>query len=336
MFGVPNFSLHRAVAARRHASARAPRALLAAVCAVLLLAGCAGAGAREASDDTTSPTQDGRPVVLATFTVIADMASVVAGDHLRVESVTKVGAEIHGYEPTPDDLRRAARADLVLDNGLGLEAWFDKFVDRLDAPHVTLSDGVDTIPIAGGEAKGHANPHAWMSPTAAQVYVDNIAEAFAALDPAHADDYRANAAAYSEQIAALGDELERELASLDPARRALVTCEGAFSYLARDAGLAEAWLWPVNSERQGTPQQVAATIDFVRDNRVPAVFCESTVSSTAQEQVADEAGARFAGVLYVDSLSAPDGPVPTYLELLAHDVRTIVAGLTGDGAESGS
>jgi manganese transport system substrate-binding protein len=148
---------------------------------------------------------------------------------------------------------------------------------------VTLSDGVETIPITGGEAKGHANPHAWMSPAAAQVYVDNIAEAFATLDPAHAADYRANAAAYSAQIAALGDELERELASLDPARRALVTCEGAFSYLARDAGLAEAWLWPVNSERQGTPQQVAATIDFVRDNRVPAVFCESTVSSTAQE-----------------------------------------------------
>ena len=291
-------------------------------------------GAQQRAEASADAAQDARPVVLATFTVIADMASVVAGDHLRVESVTKAGAEIHGYEPTPDDLRRAARADLVLDNGLGLEAWFDKFVDRLDAPHVTLSDGVDTIPITGGEARGHANPHAWMSPAAAQVYVANIADAFAALDPAHAEDYRANAAAYSAQIAALGDELERELAALDPARRALVTCEGAFSYLARDAGLAEAWLWPVNSERQGTPQQVAATIDFVRDNRVPAVFCESTVSSTAQEQVADEAGARFAGVLYVDSLSEADGPVPTYLQLLAHDVRTIVAGLTGADAEA--
>ncbi len=303
--------------------------LVAAVLATLLLAGCAGSSEGSRPAGPAGSSHDDRPVVLATFTVIADMARVVAGDHLRVESVTKAGAEIHGYEPTPDDLRRAARADLVLDNGLGLEAWFDKFIDRLDAPHATLSDGVDTIPITGGESRGHANPHAWMSPAAAQVYVANIAAAFATLDPENAADYRANADAYAAQIAALGAELEHELTALEPARRALVTCEGAFSYLARDAGLAEAWLWPVNSERQGTPQQVAATIDFVRENRVPAVFCESTVSSTAQEQVAEEAGARFAGVLYVDSLSEPDGPVPTYLELLAHDVRTIIAGLTG-------
>ncbi|MCC2308000.1 metal ABC transporter substrate-binding protein [Cellulomonas sp. zg-Y338] len=317
MFGVPNFYL------------RGPTVLVAAVLATLLLTGCAGSSGRSQAAGPTGSEHDDRPVVLATFTVIADMARVVAGDHLRVESVTKAGAEIHGYEPTPDDLRRAANADLVLDNGLGLEAWFDKFIDRLDAPHATLSDGVDTIPITGGESRGHANPHAWMSPAAAQVYVANTAAAFAALDPENAADYRANAEAYAAQIADLGAELERELAALEPSRRALVTCEGAFSYLARDAGLAEAWLWPVNSERQGTPQQVASTIDFVRDNQVPAVFCESTVSSTAQEQVAEEAGARFAGVLYVDSLSESDGPVPTYLELLAHGVRTIIAGLTG-------
>lgn len=316
MFGVPNFWIRTAVA----------------LLAVLLLAGCGGSAAARASADDATTADDGRPVVLATFTVIADMARVVAGDHLRVESLTKVGAEIHGYEPTPDDLRRTARADLVLDNGLGLEAWFDKLVARLDAPHVTLTDGIDTIAISTGEAKGHANPHAWMSPRAATVYIANIATAFAELDPAHAADYRANAAAYSAQVVALGDELEGELSHLDASQRALVTCEGAFSYLARDTGLAEAWLWPVNAERQGTPQQVARTIDFVRDHEVPAVFCESTVSATAQQQVAAETGSRFAGVLYVDSLSGPDGPVPTYLDLLRHDVRTIVAGLTGTDA----
>lgn len=295
--------------------------------AVLAVGGCTGAGETPAA--VPAPDDD-RPVVLATFTVLADMARVVGGDHVRVESVTKVGAEIHGYEPTPDDLRRAQDADLVLDNGLGLETWFDRFVDRVDAPHVTLTEGIATLPIASGAAEGHANPHAWMSPDAAATYVANIERALADLDPAHAADYRANAAAYTEQVTALGDRLREELAGLDPERRALVTCEGAFSYLARDAGLAEASLWPVNAERQGTPQQVAGAIDLVRERDVPAVFCESTVSPTAQEQVARETGARLGGVLYVDSLSEPDGPVPTYLDLLEHDVHVIIEGLTGE------
>lgn len=273
-------------------------------------------------------TSDDRPVVLTTFTVLADMARAVAGDHLRVESITKVGAEIHGYEPTPDDLRRAIAADLVLDNGLGLEAWFEPFVARLDAPHATVSEGVEPIPVAVGAYEGRANPHAWMSPSAGLVYVRNIAAAFAVLDPAHAGDYRANAAAYATALRGVRDELAARLAALPETQRALVTCEGAFSYLVRDLDLAQAYLWPVNADQQGSPQQVARTITFVRDHAVPAVFCESTVSATAQHQVARETGAAFGGVLYVDSLSLPDGPVPTYLDLLRYDADTIADALT--------
>ncbi|WP_298457204.1 metal ABC transporter substrate-binding protein [uncultured Cellulomonas sp.] len=272
---------------------------------------------------------DDRPVVLTTFTVLADMARQVAGDHVRVESITDVGVEIHGYEPTPDDLRRAADADLVLDNGLGLEAWFERFVAGLDAPHVTVSEGVATIPVGSGGMQGRPNPHAWMSPDAAIRYVANIADALADLDPVHEGAYRANAAAYTAELRAVRDALVDRLDRLDPARRALVTCEGAFSYLARDAGLAESFLWPVSSDAQGTPQQVARAITFVRERDVPAVFCESTVSDTAQRQVARETGAAYGGVLYVDSLSLPGGPVPTYLDLLRHDTEVVAAALTG-------
>jgi len=300
-----------------------------------VLSGCAVSMPAAIPGDGTSATSaahaatDDRPVVLTTFTVLADMARAVAGDHLRIESITKVGAEIHGYEPTPDDLRRATSADLVLDNGLGLEAWFEPFVARLDAPHVTVSEGVDTIPIAAGAYEGRANPHAWMSPSAGLVYVRNIADAFGALDPAHAGDYRANSGAYSAELRAVRDELAARLTVLPRAQRALVTCEGAFSYLARDLDLAQAFLWPVNADQQGTPQQVARTITFVQDNAVPAVFCESTVSATAQHQVARETGAAFGGVLYVDSLSLPDGPVPSYLDLLRYDAATVADALTG-------
>jgi manganese transport system substrate-binding protein len=282
------------------------RAALATLLALPVLAGCA---TPEVSADS------GKPVVLATFTVLADMAQNVAGEHLSVRSITKLGAEIHGYEPTPADVRTATSADLILDNGLGLEKWFEQFVASSDAPHVTVSEGVETIRISEGAADGLDNPHAWMSALNAQIYVENIADAFVDLDPAHADDYRANAAAYQAQLANVHSDLAADLATIPEAERALVTCEGAFSYLARDAGLAEQYLWAVNAESEATPQSVAATIEFVSDRSVPAIFCE------------------FGGVLYVDSLSAVDGPVPTYLDLLRYDAETIVAGLRGSSNE---
>ena len=304
----------------RWRSCRTTTVVAATLAVALLASGCGGASARAA---------DGPPKVLTTFTVIADMAQRVAGDRLVVESITKPGSEIHEYEPTPDDLIRAQDADLVLDNGLGLERWFERFVDRTGARSATLSDGVVPIPIAIGNYRGRPNPHAWMSPQAGEVYVANIATALSDLDPPNAGVYRANAAAYAAELRAVGEQLRRELAALPPGQRALVTCEGAFSYLARDAGLAEGYLWPVNADAEGTPQQIAAAVGFVRDRDVPAVFCESTVNDGAQQQVARETGTRVGPTLYVDSLSLADGPVPTYLDLLRYDARAIVTGLTG-------
>jgi manganese transport system substrate-binding protein len=288
--------------------------------ASVALTGCAG------PDDDGA---DDRPVVLTTFTVLADIAQNVAGDHLRVESITKPGAEIHGYEPTPGDVRQAAEADLILDNGLNLEAWFAQFVDSVDVPHVIVSDGIDVLDITEDAYAGTPNPHGWMSPLNVQAYVDNMADAFAELDPAHADDFSASAAAYKKELQQVHDDLVAELAEVPETQRALVTCEGAFSYLARDAGLTEAYIWPVNAEQQATPRRIAEAIEFVEDGDVPAVFCESTVSDRAMQQVVEATGAEFGGILYVDSLSAPDGPVPTYLELIRHDADVIVAGLTG-------
>jgi len=295
---------------------------------ILGLAACTSAPDAAATIDPS----DQRPVVLTTFTVLADMAQNVAGEHLRVESITKVGAEIHGYQPTPGDIAKAADADLILDNGLNLEAWFSQFVDGLDVPHVVVSEGVETISIAEDAYEGLPNPHAWMSPLNAQIYVDNMAVAFADLDPANATDYTANAEAYKSELQAVNDELITELSTLAPNQRALITCEGAFSYLARDAGLSEHYLWAVNAEQQSTPRQVAAVIDFVRDNDVPAVFCESTVSDRTMQQVVETSDAAFGGTLYVDSLSEAGGPVPTYLELLRHDAELIINGLTGAGS----
>ncbi|WP_304105952.1 metal ABC transporter substrate-binding protein [Mycolicibacterium bacteremicum] len=278
----------------------------------------------------TDPSSTDRPTVLTTFTVLADIAANVAGDHLTVESITKPGAEIHGYEPTPGDVKKAARADLILDNGLNLEAWFAQFVDGLDVPHVVVSAGVTPVDITDDAYAGMPNPHAWMSPLNVQIYADNMAAAFAELDPAHAEDYRRNAADYRGRLQQVHDDLVAELDALPPDERALVTCEGAFSYLARDAGLTEKYIWAVNAEQQATPQQIASTIDFVETNRVPAVFCESTVSDAPMQRVVEATGADFGGVLYVDSLSEAGGPVPTYLDLIRHDADTIATALTAE------
>ena len=286
------------------------------------LAGCSQDSADAAGGKDT-------PVVLTTFTVIQDIASSVAGDHLRVESITKPGAEIHGYEPTPGDISRAADADLILDNGMNLENWFAQFVADLDVPHAVVSEGVDPIDIAEDAYAGKPNPHAWMSPVNVQTYVDNIVEEFSKLSPQHAEDFKANGGKYKNELQDVQDELETKLAAVPDNQRALVTCEGAFSYLARDAKLKERYIWPVNAEQEATPQQIAGTIEFVKDNEVPAVFCESTVSNAPMMQVTEATGAEFGGTLYVDSLSEEGGPVPTYLDLIRHDTKVIIEGLTG-------
>lgn len=266
--------------------------------------------------------------VVTTFTVIADMARNVAGDAARVESITKPGAEIHNYQPTPGDLLKARDAQLVLWNGLNLELWFERFFGRLkDVPRAVVSQGITPIAIAEGPYAGKPNPHAWMSPTAALVYVDNIRDALVEHDPSNADSYRRNAEAYKARITATLEPLRQQLQAIPAPRRWLVSSEGAFSYLARDLGLKELYLWPINADGQGTPQQVRRVIETVRAERIPAVFSESTVSAAPAEQVARESGARYGGVLYVDSLSAADGPVPTYLELLRVTTATLVQGL---------
>ena len=266
--------------------------------------------------------------VVTTFTVIADMARNVAGDAARVESITKPGAEIHNYQPTPGDLLKTRDAQLVLWNGLNLELWFKRFFSRMkDVPSAVVSQGVEPIAIAQGPYAGKPNPHAWMSPQAALIYVDNIRDALAEHDPAHAETYRRNAAAYKARITATLEPLRQQLQAIPEQRRWLVSSEGAFSYLARDLGLRELYLWPINADAQGTPQQVRRVIETVRAERIPAVFSESTVSAAPAEQVARESGARYGGVLYVDSLSAADGPVPTYLDLLRVTTETLVKGL---------
>jgi len=297
---------------------------LALTALALTTSGCRQSNRQNQSDS-------GKPEVLTTFTVLADLARNVAGDRLKVQSIVKPGSEIHGYQPTPSDIERASQADLIVENGLGLELWARKFTANAgNIPSVTLSEGMDPLLIEEDAYAGKPNPHAWMSPQRTMAYVDQLEQAFRRLDPAGAEQFSANAAAYKQQLQDLDDELRSALDAIPAERRVLVSCEGAFTYLARDYGLDEAYLWPVNAESQVTPKRMARLINTVRDRQIPAIFCESTVSDKAQRQVAAESGARFGGTFYVDSLSAAEGPAPTLLELQRHNVALLIDGLASD------
>ncbi|MEO9458096.1 MAG: metal ABC transporter substrate-binding protein [Lentilitoribacter sp.] len=267
--------------------------------------------------------------VVTTFTVFADMAKNVVKDRAEVVSITRPGAEIHNYQPTPGDIRRAQGADLILWNGLNLELWFEKFFENLsDVPGILLTEGIEPMSIGEGPYNGKPNPHAWMSPENGVIYVQNMAKAFGKYDPDNAEFYNANAETYIEELRAISAPIKASIDAIDENSRWLVTSEGAFSYLARDFGLQELFIWPINADQQGTPQQVRKVIDTVREFNIPAVFSESTVSANPAQTIANETDAIYGGVLYVDSLSEADGPVPTYIDLLKVTVDTIAEGLS--------
>jgi manganese/iron transport system substrate-binding protein len=204
---------------------------------------------------SSSQGAEGKFKVVTTFTVIANIAQNVAGDAAIVESITKPGAEIHNYQPTPGDILRAQDAQLILWNGLNLELWFEKFLRNLrEVPSIVVSEGVRPMGIQEGPYTGKPNPHAWMSPSDALIYVDNIRDALVIHDPKNAETYRANAEAYKARIQATVAPIRSTLAAIPGQRRWLVTSEGAFSYLARDFGLKELYLWPINADQQGTPR----------------------------------------------------------------------------------
>lgn len=294
----------------------------------VLINGCAKTSTQQGAPPKMATTSKDKKVILTTFTVLADMAKNVAGEKATVESITKLGAEIHGYEPTPSDLVRGKDASLILDNGLNLERWADKFYNSLPkVTHLRLSEGVEPINIAEDSYAGKPNPHAWMSPKNALTYVENIRKALNKIDSVNTTTYNENAQAYSSQIKAVDQKLKQAVLAIPAEKRYMVSCEGAFSYITRDYGLKEVYIWPVNAEQLATPKQVEKVINTVKANKISAVFCESTVSDKAQRQVAKESGAKFAGVFYVDSLSPPDGPASTYLKLLEHNVNTLITGL---------
>ena len=268
-----------------------------------------------------------KEVILASFTVLADIIENVAKDEFVVKSIIKPGVEVHGYQPTPSDLIKASKAFVFIDNGFGFELWAEKFVSNLQINRVTISNRLEPIFISEDFYKGKPNPHAWISPKRGMIYVDVIVDYLSELKPSEAESFKNNGQIYKNKIAKIDEDFSLFINNLEKNNRYLVTCEGAFSYLTNDYGLKEAYLWPVNAESQITPKRMARTISLVKNKNIPSVFCESTVSNESQMVVASETGAKFGGDLFVDSLSQDNESANTYLKMLQHNLTLIKKGL---------
>ncbi|QQF51532.1 metal ABC transporter substrate-binding protein [Campylobacter fetus subsp. venerealis] len=265
--------------------------------------------------------------VLTSFTILADIAKNVAKDSANVNSLTKMGTEIHGYEATPKDILKAKKADIILYNGLNLELWMDKFLSNAKKPSYNLSDGVTPILISDGGYKGKPNPHAWMSIKNVKIYIKNIVEILSKHDPKNADIYAKNADEYIKSLNDLDAKFKADFAKVPLEQRYLITSEGAFSYLAKEYDLKELYIWSVNSDEQGTTKQIKNLVDKIKNSEAKVIFSESTISPKPAMTIANESGIRYGGVLYVDSLSKE---IPTYVDLMKTTVLTIINGLNNE------
>jgi zinc/manganese transport system substrate-binding protein/manganese/iron transport system substrate-binding protein len=300
-------------------------ALPAACLAALLAAGCAGSGG--AGNDGGA--DGGGPRVVATTTQVADLAANVGGDRVRVTSLLKPGIDAHDYEPSPADIDALAHADLVLQNGVGLEEWLGDTIESsgFDGPVVDSSQGVRLRQV-GAEA----DPHIWQDPRNAQVMAANIERGLAAADPAGAAAYKANLAAYTRELRALDAEVERQVGSL--ANRKVVTNHDAFGYYLERYGLelVGSVIPSFDSSAELSGRDIRDLVAKIEATGVKAVFSETSLPPRAAETIGREAGVRVVvgeDALYGDALGPPGSDGDTYLEMIRHNTATIVGALSG-------
>ncbi len=279
--------------------------------------------------------------VVASFSILGDMVAQVGGDRIALTTLVGPDGDAHVYQPTPADARAVAVADLVFVNGLGFEGWIDRLIaaSGFAGPVANASDGIEALKIEDdhshshghdhGHDHGDVDPHAWQSLPAARVYVANIASALIAADPAGAAAYTAARDAYLTEITALETEISLAVAALPPERRVVVTSHDAFGYFARDHGLEFLAPQGVSTEAEASAQDVAALITQIRERQVPAIFIETIADPRLLQQIERETGATIGGALYSDALSGADGPAPSYLDMMRHNMRMLSEALSG-------
>ena len=269
--------------------------------------------------------------VVATFSILADFVRNVGGDRVAVDALVGPNGDAHVYQPSPGDAKTLADARLVFANGLGFEGWISRLVKAsgTKAQAVVATTGVKPRKAADGHGHGEADPHAWQSVANAKTYVANIRDALSRADPAGKDSYTANATAYLGRLDALETEVKAAIEQIPPDRRRIITTHDAFGYFAAAYGVAFIAPQGVSTEAEVSAQDVARIITQVRKQKIPAVFLENVSDERLLRRIAAESGARIGGTLYSDALTDANGPAPTYLDLMRHNVKQLAGALTG-------
>lgn len=288
---------------------------------------CLGALATLAVASTARPGAADKLNVVTTFTILGDMVRNVGREDIVLTTLVGPDADAHVYEPTPADARALSRADLVVVNGLGFEGWIDRLVKAsgYKGPVAVASEGVAALTVEGNQP----DPHAWQDVANGRLEVSNIARALAATDPAHADDYQRRARAYDRELAALDRDIRVRLDAFPADRRKVITSHDAFQYFGRAYGID--FRSPVGLSTASAPSagELAALIRQMQDDGIHALFVENITDPRLVEQLAREAGAVIGGRLYSDSLSGPDGPASTYVDMFRHNVGEIAKAVMG-------
>ena len=268
--------------------------------------------------------------VVATFSILADLARSVGGDAVEVASLVGPNGDAHAYAPSPSDAKRLADAKLILVNGLGFEGWIDRLVKASGskAQVITATKGIKPRQMKDDDGHDHTDPHAWQSVANAKIYVANIRDALVKADPAGKTTYEANAAAYLTKLDALDNDIKAAVAAIPPARRKIITTHDAFGYFAAAYGLQMIAPQGVSTEAEVSARDVAKIIRQIKAQKIPAVFMENVTDPRLMQRIAEESGAKVGGKLYSDALSDPNGPAPTYVDMMRSNLREFSAALT--------
>jgi zinc/manganese transport system substrate-binding protein len=262
--------------------------------------------------------------VVASFSILGDFVRQVGGDAVALTTIVGPDGDAHVYEPSPGDARKLAKARLVFVNGLGFEGWIDRLIKASNskAAVATASTSATARSLEGG-----LDPHAWQDVTNAQIYVANIRDALKAADPDRAGQYEARAGAYLAQLAALDEEIKRAMDALPKERRRVVSTHDAFGYFAARYGIEFIAPQGVSTDAEASARDIARIIDAIKRQKVAAVFLENVADSRLTRRIAAETGAKIGGELYSDALSGANGPAPTYIDMMRHNVRELAKAL---------
>ena len=279
---------------------------------------------------------DDAPLVVATASIFADMTRQIGGDAVRVETIVPIGGDPHLHEPTPRDARLVNAADLILRNELTFEGWLNELIDNsgTEAPVVTITQGV--TPIRSAVYQNSADPHAWMDATLGLIYLDNIKRALTELVPAEAEMFDFNHRVYRQQIQDLDAYIRLAVQNIPEAQRVLITSHDAFQYYGRRYGLRLESVMGISTDAEAQTSDIRRLTEVIRNNKVPAIFVESTINPKLLQQIARDEGVRIGGQLYADSIGDEDSPAPSYYDMLKHNTDVIVAALTGKMDAEGS